>query len=81
VKLYQGTAQIGVSVCPACHGDCYTPALPPPVEPPPQEEGLPGDDEVTTIRWGRLRELFDAEAALVRRSATPPAPQDERGRA
>jgi hypothetical protein len=30
---------------------------------------LPSDDEITTIRWGRLRELFDAEAEVMRRAS------------
>ena len=38
VKLFSGTAQIGTSVCPACHGDCWAtrPAAPPPVDPQPE---------------------------------------------
>ncbi len=29
-------------------------------------DALPADDEITTITWGRLRELFDAEAEVIR---------------
>lgn len=39
---------------------------------------LPGDDEITTIRWGRLRELFDAEAEVVLRGVGTPQEKEPR---